>query len=366
MVDNLQSLHPHERDKYIRFNPIGHIYTVYNVEYTSVTRLTNSTYHYEFPENPSIYLKKCIDDGNALHSDINTYYKSGESSNTKEFNHFMRFINRNDTLQPYRSEWAVFNEDIFLSGTIDMIYKNKHGTYDIYDWKRSANINKDALIRYTMQLNLYAYILESKYNMRIENMFLLSLHPSNVSYKQHKVDRIDLIDAFRQLPILRQASKLTAYNLSQMNKKRNNTNKSITKSKSKSKSKSSDSINKSRRRNSNGHDLKKTDDNFLDLISDSSAENTEIVESTQDPNAITNINNENLKSNNFFQSVIYKLLKEIGFDNRTIPYYSDIISHKYETLSIMRRAIREFLRAEANGTRHESDRDTVQSSIETN
>ena len=43
-----------------------------------------------------------------------------------------------------------------------------------------------------------------------------------------------------------------------------------------------------------------------------------------------------------------------------------MISHKYETLSIMRRAIREFLRAEVNGTRHESDTDTIQSSIKTN
>ena len=46
-------------------------------------------------------------------------------------------------MEPYRTEWMVYDEDLRFAGSIDMIFKNKDGTLEIYDWKRTnEGLNK--------------------------------------------------------------------------------------------------------------------------------------------------------------------------------------------------------------------------------
>jgi ATP-dependent exoDNAse (exonuclease V) beta subunit len=98
-------------------------------------------------------------------------------------------------MKPYRTEWMIYDEDIKISGSIDMVYENDDGTLSIYDWKRCKQItkvnqyNKFAITKeicdmpdsnfwhYSLQLNTYKAILEAKYNKRIRDMFLVQLHP---------------------------------------------------------------------------------------------------------------------------------------------------------------------------------------------
>lgn len=112
-----------------------------------------------------------------------------------EWQYFINFVKDHPELKPYRTEWTVFNEDVKISGSIDMVYENPDGTLSIYDWKRSKNItrinqfNKFALARsichipdsnfwhYALQLNTYKYILESKYNKIVKELYLVRLHP---------------------------------------------------------------------------------------------------------------------------------------------------------------------------------------------
>lgn len=112
-----------------------------------------------------------------------------------EWQYFINFIKDHQHLKPYRTEWTVFNDDIKISGSIDMVYENPDGTLSIYDWKRSKNItrintfNKFALPpcichlpdsnfwHYALQLNTYKYILESKYGKTIKDLYLVRLHP---------------------------------------------------------------------------------------------------------------------------------------------------------------------------------------------
>jgi ATP-dependent exoDNAse (exonuclease V) beta subunit len=112
-----------------------------------------------------------------------------------EWQYFINFVKDHEHLKPYRTEWTVFNEDIKISGSIDMVYENPDGTLSIYDWKRSKNItrintfNKFALPpcichlpdsnfwHYALQLNTYKYILESKYGKTIKDLYLVRLHP---------------------------------------------------------------------------------------------------------------------------------------------------------------------------------------------
>lgn len=122
-------------------------------------------------------------------------YKDKLSRLPLEWNYFINFVKDHPDLKPFRTEWTVFNEDIKISGSIDMVYENPDGTLSIYDWKRSKNItrinqyNKFALPpsichlpdsnfwHYALQLNTYKYILETKYDKIVKELYLVRLHP---------------------------------------------------------------------------------------------------------------------------------------------------------------------------------------------
>jgi hypothetical protein len=112
-----------------------------------------------------------------------------------EWQYFINFIKDTPHLKPFRTEWTVYQEDVKISGSIDMIYENTDGTLSIYDWKRAKNItrinnyNKFALPpeichlpdsnfwHYALQLNTYKAIIEQKYGKKIRDLFLVRLHP---------------------------------------------------------------------------------------------------------------------------------------------------------------------------------------------
>jgi ATP-dependent exoDNAse (exonuclease V) beta subunit len=121
------------------------------------------------------------------HKDLYENYHNNDNDK-KEWHYFLLFIIDNPNLKPYRTEWKVYNEDWKITGTIDMVYENEDGTLSIYDWKRSNDIsqkvspfNKFSITpglknipdtnywHYTLQLNLYKAILESKTEKIREN-----------------------------------------------------------------------------------------------------------------------------------------------------------------------------------------------------
>ena len=92
----------------------------------------------------------------------------------------------------------VYHEELKLAGSIDMVYENpEDNTLSIYDWKRAKEITKtngfnkyakteciDYLPdtnfwHYSLQLNTYKAILESKYSKKIRDLYLVRLHPNN-------------------------------------------------------------------------------------------------------------------------------------------------------------------------------------------
>jgi ATP-dependent exoDNAse (exonuclease V) beta subunit len=113
----------------------------------------------------------------------------------QEWIYFLNFVNEHLDKKPYRTEWMIYDEDIKISGSIDMVYENEDGTLSIYDWKRCKQItkvntyNKFAITKeisdmpdsnfwhYSLQLNTYKAILETKYDKTIRDMFLVQLHP---------------------------------------------------------------------------------------------------------------------------------------------------------------------------------------------
>jgi ATP-dependent exoDNAse (exonuclease V) beta subunit len=128
-----------------------------------------------------------------------------------EWKYFINFIK--DTLHflPYRTEWLIYDEDIKLAGSIDMVYENPDGTLSIYDWKRSKDItrinhfDKFAIKKcichmpdsnfwhYTLQLNTYKAILERKYDKTVSELYLVRLHPE-AEENNYELIKIPILD----------------------------------------------------------------------------------------------------------------------------------------------------------------------------
>jgi hypothetical protein len=244
----------HERDLYIKFHEYGHRYEITSdpgKRYTSVTTLVHS----QFPKfNADIIIDKMMkskswvpghkywgltaneikaqwnssgaaaaNSGTNLHEQIETFMNDNRF--TFEYTHrellqeylimkkyenvergiewdfFIKFVEDNPHLKPYRTEWTIYDEDVKVAGSIDMVYENPNCTLEIYDWKRCKEITKvngwnetatNKLIshlpstnywQYALQLNTYKQILEAKYNKIVSKLCLVRIHPDANSYE---------------------------------------------------------------------------------------------------------------------------------------------------------------------------------------
>jgi ATP-dependent exoDNAse (exonuclease V) beta subunit len=245
----LQEKNAHPRDEFILFDEPTHKYTITtdpDSTYTSVTTW-NHTHFAKFdadkiiekmmtgknwnPENKYWGLtqqdikdlwKKNADDvsssGTNMHYEIECFMNQIEMKNktythqtllenylqkrdpietfeSPEWKYFLQFVEENPHMRPYRTEWMIYDEDIKLSGSIDMVYENDDGTLSIYDWKRAKEITKTNKFNkyatrqcihhipdtnfwhYALQLNTYKTILERKYGRVVKELFLVRLHP---------------------------------------------------------------------------------------------------------------------------------------------------------------------------------------------
>lgn len=240
----LASKNVHPRDKSIVFDEPSHTYTVNGSHdgYISVTKLlhcffphfdpvaiiqkmrrgknwTSSKYYGktdkeitgEWNENGRI----ASEAGTKMHLAIEKYLNDAEHLIpadvlvTPEWKHFQQFwADYGGDIEPYRLEWEVWVEEIKLAGSIDGIFRRKSdGAFMIYDWKRSKEIKSENQFgtgfppvdhlpdtnywHYTLQLNVYRWVLEKYYGLHITDMFLVILHPDNKSYKRMRLNRLD-------------------------------------------------------------------------------------------------------------------------------------------------------------------------------
>jgi hypothetical protein len=149
---------------------------------------------------------------------------------TNEFSHFLQLYSdlQSNGLQVFRTEMMMFDDESKLCGCADVIFIDKMQDITIWptqklkvhlgDWKRSKKIKKsgygkfgkfvcDALpdsnyYHYSLQLNLYKYILEKHYDFIVESMTMYVFHPDNNSYLEFPVqDYQPLISKMIQLRI---------------------------------------------------------------------------------------------------------------------------------------------------------------------
>ena len=164
--------------------------------------------------------------GTAMHYKIECFYNTppdtadtadtAATADTADLQYFMNFHNEHvasptATLRPYRTEWTVFHEEARIAGSIDMVYEivdttdTDDTTLAIYDWKRCREITKTNRANkfathpaiehlpdtnywhYALQLNLYKYILQTKYDKKITDLYIIVLHPEGQNYQRIKL-----------------------------------------------------------------------------------------------------------------------------------------------------------------------------------
>lgn len=208
----------HRRDYYISFDEANHKYTVEGVNLQSVTNIVENCFpkfdaqlHAKstaakmgMTEEEVIAMwerkgKESRELGTAMHQKIESYYQGKESGEDDAFRLFKVFAEK-VKLEPYRTEWAVYDTDYNIAGTIDFVdYQN--GQFTIYDWKRSDKIIANgmpvkvskyqekglyplehlencAYYHYALQLSLYKFILEKNYDIKVSDLRLGIFHPS--------------------------------------------------------------------------------------------------------------------------------------------------------------------------------------------
>jgi len=252
----LARVNVHERDLRIRFYEEPHIYSIDGDEgFTSVTtwnhvhfetfdadriiekmmsstRWPKSKYYGKTPdeikEGWEINRDAAAKAGTAMHYDIECYYNQclpGDFDwlQCPERTYFTNFLDDWGHLEPYRTEWTVFHEELRLAGSIDMVFRNADGDLLIYDWKRSKGIVKTNPVgkfshtecishlpdsnfwHYSLQLNMYKHILEANYGVKVVGMFLICMHPENTNGNYQRIAVADLREEIADLCAFRKS-----------------------------------------------------------------------------------------------------------------------------------------------------------------
>ena len=106
----------------------------------------------------------------------------------------------------YRTEISMFSCGLRVAGQADCLCLDRDGHIIIWDWKRSKQIRMDSdqqmrppldhlpdcnYWAYSLQLNVYRYILESEYSMHVSRMLLGVVHPLSPGPLVIEVPRMD-------------------------------------------------------------------------------------------------------------------------------------------------------------------------------
>jgi len=163
--------------------------------------------------------QKLPDDEEYTHKNLlKNYIENNYTDNSVDWNLFLKYIENYPDFVCYRTEWLIYDEEVKIAGSIDMVYINKNdNSLNIYDWKRSKKITKEAFnnkyaitpcidhlpdsnyFHYSLQLNIYKAILEKNYNMIIKDLYLIRLHPENKNNTFEAIKIINLSDEVKEL-----------------------------------------------------------------------------------------------------------------------------------------------------------------------
>lgn len=151
--------------------------------------------------------------GSYLHDTIHRYYSLMDLPEPlmEEFDYFEQFKKDYAHFVPVRSEWTIFHREALIAGSIDMLYwDSKAEKFVIVDWKRVKQMNFKGgdeciypvegfkscnHVKYSLQLNLYKYILVQEYGLDVGDIMIVQIHPRFDNYKTYMIDDLqEVID----------------------------------------------------------------------------------------------------------------------------------------------------------------------------
>jgi hypothetical protein len=235
----LSQINAHPRDQDIDFQEDGHIYTIRGDKYYKSCTTWVKSFFEKF--NPDAIIDKMMNSptwetskyfgmskqeikdgwsengkrasafGTRMHKHIEDFYNGNElpADLTTELEMFVQFYQDHMHMIPFRTEMMIYDEEIRICGSVDMLFRNEDGTFSIYDWKFAKEIqthsygkkglpplehlNDCNTVHYTLQLNMYRVILERKYGYVIRDMNLVFMHRDlGETYIKFPVARIDM------------------------------------------------------------------------------------------------------------------------------------------------------------------------------
>lgn len=234
----LEELNGHPLDHKVGFNAETHTYTFGDqIMSNSVTQLINSYFgtfdtlgivskmmsgskwprpEYTFSDGTPYSAAEVMESwklnsedarnrGTIMHSNIERILNDLDpldmSPELDQFSEFYEDIILGQDMSPHRTEWRVAAPELSLAGCVDFVGKHRDGSYVIMDWKRSKNLSKAPGYAYGkkakrpvqhlhdvektkhfLQLNMYKYILEKHYDIKVSEMILASFHPDKDEY----------------------------------------------------------------------------------------------------------------------------------------------------------------------------------------
>lgn len=235
----LSTLHAHPRDARITFDEPSHTYTIDGESHTRYMSVTTWIHNFFAPFDadkvianmmqgvkwkeghkywgltPAQIKEQWNESGKAvsqlgtlMHANIEAYYNqlplvSLVDQDAAVWSQFQEFAKDHaDRLEPFRTEWRIFDRRVRIAGSVDMVFRDKQdGTFKIYDWKRTKPIEAAASFgrysihpmlshipdtnywHYALQLNVYRILLERHYQLRITELVLVRLHPQLLRYE---------------------------------------------------------------------------------------------------------------------------------------------------------------------------------------
>ena len=130
-----------------------------------------------------------------------------EEPHSPEFKQFLQIYDviYSKGWQIFRTEFSLFHCGLRIAGQADLLCRDPQGKFIIIDWKRSREIRFNGFrpmkpplehlpdcnyYLYCLQLNLYAYILESEYGFTVTHMVLGVVHPQRNNAQIIEVPRM--------------------------------------------------------------------------------------------------------------------------------------------------------------------------------
>jgi hypothetical protein len=131
------------------------------------------------------------------HAEMHLNGRRMELPHSPEFRMFLEILDvlqQDFGLRPFRTEVCLLHCGLLLAGQADALFVDDRGTITILDWKRTQRISWENAYRslkepinhlpdcngwlYSLQLNVYKYMLETENGCRVSAMFLGQVHPS--------------------------------------------------------------------------------------------------------------------------------------------------------------------------------------------